>query len=133
VRRIFIWTEKPTAFDFTQLKTLGWEVEMGKPPYDVWIFNVFIGNGITGKKELWDDLSREFRGLLIYHWDGRGQLTGDIVSNMQRADMVTVPDAHSKALVAMETTRSLSEVRIVPEDELEQLAFWNTIQKAAPW
>jgi hypothetical protein len=133
VRRIFVWTEKPETFDFTQLRTHGWDVELGKPPYDIWIFDVFVGNGITGKKELWDDLSREFRGLLVYNWDGNGLLTADIASNMLRADVVTVTSLETKKQVVEETSRSASEVRVVPEDPQEQLHFWNTIQRTSPW
>ena len=133
MRRIFVWTEKPETFDFTQLRTYGWDVELGKPPYDIWIFDVFVGNGITGKKELWDDLSREFRGLLVYNWDGNGLLTADIASNMLRADVVTVTSLETKKQVVEETSRSASEVRVVPEDPQEQLHFWNTIQRTSPW
>ena len=133
MKRLFVWAEEPTTFDFSQLKLEGWEVEEGKPPYDIWIFSVFVGNHITGEPELWKDLSQNFRGLLIYNLDTDMDLTEDVIRNMLRADLITVPSDAMKDKVVEATEREPGAVRVVPLDPIERLHFWNTIQKASPW
>jgi len=134
-KTIHVWEPgDPCAFDFTQLVNRGWEVEQGrKLQFHVTEARMLVGNHILGPNEAWREMSRNFRGLLVYNLDTDVDLNDETVSNMVRADAVTVPSEDIRLKVLKVTEMPRDQVLVVPESKAEQIAFWDKLADRKPW
>jgi hypothetical protein len=114
-----------TVFPFQALPRDSWEYSWGAPGEDIWDYDVVVGQRIAGYSDLWRELGRKFRGLLVYDLDDDlidvdplntvpyqiyQPMRLDTIANIQAADVVTV----STPYLAAKIRRHHPEVVVLP-------------------
>ena len=134
MKSIHVWdVHEPSKFDFGVLAKQGWEIEQGKLQFHVTEARMLVANHITGPNETWRDMSRQFRGLLVYNVDYEVNLDDDTISNMIRADVVTVPTEDFRMEVLRVTELPRDQVLVVPQSQSSKEIFWSTLPERKLW